>query len=503
MNGFLKKIIQIGKENPDFPAMRFCNSDRSISYKQLNEEMERWCGFIRDQRILPGERVLVVLPPSPEFIASVLGLFGAGVIVIPVNHLLTSYELEQFAAVSQAVAVITTREIAMSRQTSLPGFSRLRLVVSTDMKIEVDNPPNDLHFAVYDPKSARRQELNEPHPDQNITCHYTYKGLGYPLGVLHDYKSYSRLIEDVSACVSIRHEMVHFLGLPIYPVYGLALCVFTPLYYSGTLLFAAKENRNNLIETIAEYKIDFACVVPEVLALVARGLKTKGMEWNRLLKHRPFLTSGGSYLAQPLSAAISKYLPVHLMQGYGTTETLPCIFDTSGGSKAGTIGLPVGATQVKILNALGQEIGPNRIGEICISGPYSCAYFDARPRETTRFFHERWFRTGDLGYKDNEGYVFFEGQRQSFSKVMSQMVDLIEVENVALQHPGVARAKALVEIDDNLQSSVRLDLVGKRRGNLQESEIQRFMRAYLSPHKVPRKISIYRSNRSTVTRPAA
>ena len=486
----------MSQENPDFPAIRFTNSEEAISYSQLAAELERWCGFMKDLNLETGERVLVILPPGPEFIAATIAIIGAQGIVVPMNGFLTPFEFEQLTRSAKSVGIITTKKIASSYHASLLGANNMRFVATIDGPFELDHGRSGLKFAAFDRSTQRRVELTEPKGETVVTCHYTYKGLGYPLGVEHSYEAYNQLIKDGSVAYQAKEGTLHLLGLPLYPVYGLSICVFFPLSLGCTLMLGGKESRVNLIKTLAEHKVDVACVVPELLAQMAYTVMTQGTAVTKLLRHQPLLVSGGSFLSPVLGDMIKSNIDVKLIQGYGTTETLPCMVDTGDSLRSGSIGKPLGETMVKIMNTQGQALSPGRIGEIWVKGPYNCHAFVDKPRESGQFFHEDWFRTGDLGSLDEEGNVYFEGRRQNFVKVQSQMVDLTELENVALRHPSIAKAKTLVEIDDQFQTRLTLFVVVKRLGAIDEKAIQKFLRAHLSPHKVPKKINIYKSNRS-------
>lgn len=487
----------MSQENPEFPAIRFTHSDESLSYGQLVSEVERWCGFLKDLRLEAGERVMLILPPGPEFIAATLAVIGAQGIAVPMNGLLTPFEFEQLTRSAKSIGIITTNKIASSYHASLLGAINMRFVATVDGPFELDHGRSGLKFAAFNSSTQKRVELSEPKVDDTVTCHYTYKGIGYPLGVEHSYGAYNQLLKDTAIGLQAKDGGLHLLGLPLYPVYGLSICVFLPLSLGCTLMLGGKEARVDLIKTLARHKVDIACVVPEILGQMALTVMNQGAELTKLLRHQPLLVSGGSFLSPVLGDMIKGNLDVKLVQGYGTTETLPCLLETGGSLRSGSIGRPLGANQVKIMNGQGQALSPGRIGEVWVKGPYNCKAFVDKPRESVQFFHEGWFRSGDLGSLDEEGNVYFEGRRQNFVKVQSQMVDLTELENVALRHPAIARAKTLVEVDDQFQTRLTLFVVVKRIGAIDEKAIQKFLRAHLSPHKVPKKINIYRSNRST------
>lgn len=496
MQGFLGKILGLAARSGGLTAITDCSGQTKISYRDLQSEMESWCTQLKGLGLEAGERVMIVLPSSVDFVCATLGTIGAGGVVVPMNSLLTGFEFEQIAQASGAVGIVTTGKIAESFYASLLSTKDMRFVVTVDGPIKSHEMRSGLKIAFFNKEKSVGPPLVEPAPQQTITCHYTYKGLGYPVGVEHTYGAYSELAQDAAKAVNLKEGGIHFVGLPVYPVYGLALCFFLPLAHGCTLLLGDKASRGNLIQTLADHHVDVACVVPEILSYLAFLLQSKGISFAKVLKHRPLLISGGSYLYPALQEMITNSIAVDLMQGYGTTETLPCIFDFDGGGKRGTLGKPMGATQVKILNSCGHELSPGQVGEIWIKGPYNCTSFDKLPRESRLFFRGDWFRTGDLGYTDPGGHIYFSGRQESFSKVQSQMVDLLELEAVACRHPAIARAKTMINLDERMQTNLTLDVVAKRGKSVSEDNLIRFCRLHLSPHKVPKSVRFFRSNRS-------
>jgi acyl-CoA synthetase (AMP-forming)/AMP-acid ligase II len=114
-----------------------------------------------------------------------------------------------------------------------------------------------------------------------------------------------------------------------------------------------------------------------------------------------------------------------------------------------------------------------------------------RPRETARFLRGDRFHTGDLGALDDAGFLRFEGRALAFTKCASQMVDLVEIENVLRRHPRVADARVSVQIDRRIGERLSAAVVVKRGASIEPREISAFVRAHLSPHKVPREVTFY------------
>ncbi|WP_323154404.1 class I adenylate-forming enzyme family protein [Pseudomonas alvandae] len=178
-----------------------------------------------------------------------------------------------------------------------------------------------------------------------------------------------------------------------------------------------------------------------------------------------------------------------VLQGYGLTESMPVIVQSSVGEvHRGAMGRPISGVELRVVDAQGQDVVAGRIGELLIRGSMVIPGYDAAPEINARFFRDGWLHTGDLVWRDEEGHVFFYCQRLRISKIKAQMVDLAEIESVALKHPDAVRARAYIVPDHKDVNVLHLSVEGD--GELSQNSVTTLLSRYLSGFKLPKIIEI-------------
>jgi long-chain acyl-CoA synthetase len=206
------------------------------------------------------------------------------------------------------------------------------------------------------------------------------------------------------------------------------------------------------------------------------------------------ITSGGSHLDAALTTKVKNMLGAEVIQGYGTTETLPILGNFPGRNRHGSLGISmVAANRVAILDPHGHELPPGEqnIGEICVMGPTVTDGFLNRPQDSAQFFRDGWFHTGDLGWRDTEGFFYFIGRRIAFTKMAAQMVDLVEIEHLVESHPAVEKARTLVKEDERHGEYLVVSVMLNKGMGTDNRTLRDHCKKYLSPHKVPKRFNIY------------
>jgi acyl-coenzyme A synthetase/AMP-(fatty) acid ligase len=343
---------------------------------------------------------------------------------------------------------------------------------------------------VLQPAQSGVSRLTPPEGNPVVSCHYTYKGLGHPLGVEHKYNDYTFCLASLSATFPGVGGGSHFVGLPVHAIYGLTSSVFAPLLLGGRIVLTQKSFEIDPVDILERHQIRFACVVPFLLQrLVSKARKRIGQGQPLRLHPDLEIVSGGSHLPVDLAEEAAGVLGVRIYQGYGTTETLPVIGTSPGHYKTGSMGVPFSSlVEVRIVRSDWNECPPRVAGVIAIRGPGVVSGFRGSPAGTDSCFHEGWFNTGDLGYKDEEGYLYFVGRASAFTKVASQMVDVAEVESVLCKHPGVAQARVTVRRRADLGEVLTASVIPEPNTQLTERELKLHCRKFISSFKVPRDI---------------
>lgn len=472
--GFIDRFLDWSERQPNIVAIEASEGGQRYTYASARLHIEKLRGQLSAAGVEAGDRVLLMLPLGADFILAFYALTSLRAVAVTVSPHITSWELAPILADAMPIALVSNDELLAAHQPAFAPVASLRFVLSTDA-----------------PSPATPLPLTRIGGDNPvISCHYTYKGFATPVGVLHRYHDYTHSITGMAEGLDVPlHPADVFLDwLPIYAVYSLTLSVLMPLSYGCTILLLEKV-RSNFLQSISDSNARVAPMIPPMIPLLLRQCEGKPVPpLNPLL----YITTGGSYLDPELARRTEVALGVPVLQGYGTTETLPLLGNHPATRRPGSIGkLMIAADSVVILDPHGQQLPPGEanVGEIAVMGPSVAAGFLNHPQEGAQFFRDGWFHTGDLGWRDADGHFYFVGRRISITKIAAQMVDLAEVELILARHPAIAKARTLVHNDAELIASVMLH-PGQE---VDARGLREHCRAFLSPHKIPKRFNIYSS----------
>jgi long-chain acyl-CoA synthetase len=203
-----------------------------------------------------------------------------------------------------------------------------------------------------------------------------------------------------------------------------------------------------------------------------------------------YAISGGAPLPPEVMKSFEEKFGVLIYEGYGPTECSPVVTlnPIRGVRKVGSVGRPISQVKVNIFNDDGQECARNEMGEICVQGPNVMKGYWKLPQETEQSFWGKWFRTGDLGYKDDEGYFYIVDRKKDMIIVNGMNVYPRIIEDVLYTYAPIAEA-AVVGEPHKLHGEIPVAyVVLNKEQNVTSDDVKTFCRAYLGQHEIPRKV---------------
>lgn len=495
MSGWLHALREQIERTPGALALRIPDGPET-TFSEFLGEVESIRAALEAGGVAAGETVVLFLPSGPDLIRAFTATTSAGGTAVPLSPTLTPYELPRILELARPSLVVTYAPLWEKLAPALVGISEFRhVVVLGEERLEA---PSDGTWKVSSP-GPQRSPLTEPGPDAIVGCHFTYKGLGAPLGALHRYESYGR-----SANFLVKHfedpagPKPALAVLPFHQVYALVSSVIAPLISGCPLVLPSRFSPRHLLQLMVDERARYAALIPALLPFLNKAARRKP-ELVAALDPNLGITAGGTLLDRELALETEEALGVAPYQGYGLSETLPIVANTPGSNVPGSLGRPLDPeTIVSIRNSSGEESPPGVAGEIWVSGPTLMTGYIRRPRETATFCRDGWMRTGDLGHLgtegEDEGVLHFLGRRGAFTKIGGQMVDLREVEAVLEGHQAVARACAFARPGSSGQAELAAAVILAGRSGVRLGDLFALARERLSPHKVPRRLKIYRAH---------
>ena len=501
---------------PDRTALLFKGA--RISYAELERWSDRFASSLVRLGVQRGDRVAIALPNCPQFMIAELGIWKAGGIACPINPLYTDRELEDaFNAGGSQVAVVLNRYY--SRVKGLQQRTGLRHIVATGIK---DYLPLRLRIAYTVAREKKEGEritleggdsrfksmilrgafaplpLQSAKPEDPAVILMSGGTTGTPKGVVGSHKGMVTAGMQLRAWLrSAMHEWTDtiMVPLPLFHTYAntgvqsLALINHNPL----SLTPNPREPRE-VLEEINQVEPAFICAVPTLLnALLSHSLtKTGKVNWKSI----KLCFSGAAALMSDTQKRFEELTGGVIVEGYSLTEAQMAVLanPVAGIKKPGSVGMPLPDVEVIIVDA---DDGETRLragesGEIVIKAPQLMQGYWQRPEETREMIRlsdtgERLLYTGDLGYLDEDGYLFIVDRKKDLIKTSGYQVWPREIEEVISSHPAVHEVGVAGVPDKMRGEKAKAWIVLNDGAKLTESEVKSWCRERLAAYKVPAK----------------
>jgi long-chain acyl-CoA synthetase len=279
----------------------------------------------------------------------------------------------------------------------------------------------------------------------------------------------------------------------------LTVCIFTPLSVgAGIVLIKSVQPFRSAMREIIRNRATILVGIPQLFQALAEARIPFWLHW--VLKLR-LAVSGAAPLPAETLTKFDRKFHFPLLEGYGLSEASPVVSfnPIRGVRKAGSVGLPLPDVQVKIFDDQGQELPAGQVGEIAVSGPNVMRGYYNHPEETAASLRDNWLHTGDMGKKDEDGYIYIVDRRKEMLLVRGMNVYPREIEEVLHQFPNVREAAVVPKLDEK-RGEVPIAFVSPVEGTkLDPAEILRFCKERLADYKIPREIRIVEALPRTAT----
>jgi long-chain acyl-CoA synthetase len=419
-------------------------------------------------------RVGIMLPASAAFPAAWMGTLWAGRVAVPLNFLLNPAELAYVMEDAELDLVITVKPLA----------DRLEGVAVRPIFLEELSLKRRLIFASLRPLPAAPQVT----ADDTAVVLYTSGTTARPKGVELTHGNIHSNAADAIASLDLlpSHRFVNVL--PPFHVFGLTGTVVVPILMGGSVWSIPRFSPSLLVRTVAEKQASVLMAVPSMYAAVLRVKSATKESFASMV----MAISGGEPLSPSLREQYEDRFGVTLYEGYGLTETSPIVAcNALDGNRPGTVGRPIRNVEVQIRDENGQALSAGQDGEIVIRGPGVMKGYYRQPEATALVLSEDgWFRTGDVGQFDEEGFLSITGRLKELLIIGGENVFPGEIEEVLTEHEAVVQA-AVIGIADPSRGEIPVAFVTLEEGRtVDEAALRQHARARLAGFKVPRQIFI-------------
>lgn len=484
---------------------------KTLTFKELGELSTSFAAFLQQElKMEKGDRLGIQMPNLLQYPVALFGALKAGLVVVNVNPLYTPSEMKHQYTDAGVDAIVILANFAANLE-KIRGEIKVKHIIITQIgdflggiKGRVVNlvvkhvkkmvppyhVPGALRFNDTLKRGARLQYRKESLNRSDLAfLQYTGGTTGVSKGAELSHGNIVANMQQISAWMKpkLRElEETVITALPLYHIFALTVNCLSML----------KIGAHNVLITNPRDMPAFCKEMSKHKFTVFLGVNTL---FNGMLNYKPFhqldfselkvAVGGGMAVQKAVAERWKAVTGCPLSEGYGLTETSPVAScnPIDGTERLGTIGLPLPNTNVKVIDDEGNDLGLGEKGELCIQGPQVMKRYWNRPEETEKAFQGDWFKSGDIGTIDEDGFIRIVDRKKEMILVSGFNVYPNEVENVIGSHEGVQEV-GVIGVSDPKTTEKVVAYVVPKEGNLKAEDIITFARSQLTNYKVPREV---------------
>lgn len=512
-------LVVTARRYPDKTAVYYYGAQ--YSYQEILQQVNNLAGYLQQKLdVQPGDRVILYMQNSPQYLIAFYAILRARAIVVPINPMNTTNELSYYIKDCEVKTAIVGQELFPQIEPLQRSTSLEHIIVATysdylPEELKIDNLSSEL-------TAPRKENLKEhqflwkdvleetitPFPyegksDDVIVLPYTSGTTGLPKGCIHTNETVQANVVSASYWLNTTSDAVHLTTLPLFHVTGMVHSMHAPIFTGSAMVILTRWNREHAVQFIQDYKcthwINISTMVIDFLA------NPKLREYD--LSSLSVIAGGGAPLPEAVGEKLFEATGLKFVEGYGLSETISHThFNPPDRPKLQCLGVPAFEVDARIIDPVTlKELGVGEVGEIVVNGPQVFKGYYNQPEETEQAFVEldgkKFFRTGDIGRVDEEGYFFIVDRVKRMINASGFKVWPTEVESILYKHPAIQQACVVGVPDPKRGETVKAfvilndDYVGK----VTEEEIIEWSKGQMAAYKYPRIIEFRKTLPTTAS----
>ncbi len=464
-------LTQSAGTDPDRVALRL--GSVTVSYAELDQAAGRVATLLTDRGVQPGDRVVVMLPNVTEFPVIYYGILRVGAVVVPMNPLLKAREVAYYLADSGARVIFTSAaaiEEAGRGAAEVPGADCIAVDDALRARLAGLAPT----LTVVDRTG-----------DDTAVILYTSGTTGKPKGAELTHHNLSSNVEVAREdLLELTPDDVVFGGLPLFHSFGQNVGLNATISAGASLVLLPRFDAGEALQVMSERGVTVFAGVPTMYSALLTAAETPGdLRLRRCI-------SGGAALPVEVLNRFEERFGVPILEGYGLSETSPVAsFNQPDARRAGSIGTPIRGVEMAIVDEERKALGDGEIGEIAIRGHNVMKGYWGKPEATDEALSaDGWFRTGDVGRRDEEGFYYVVDRKKELIIRGGFNIYPREIEEVLYEHPAVAEAAVIgiphAELGEEVAAAVAL----RPGATSTPQELRDHVKALVAPYKYPRMV---------------
>ena len=505
---------------PQKPAYLFFG--RPLRYAELKAQAEAVAGWLQSVGVKAGDRVGIFMQNCPQFAAAFYGILRADAVVVPVNPMNRAEEFKHFITDPQTRIVICTADLAAivaKANAEVPASQRLAQVLVTRFTDAMPDPaasggetdPADAPPGAMDAWLRSDPELPAgcllwpdvlaaelapgpltSKPDDLALLPYTSGTTGLPKGCMHTHRTLMSNSVGGAQWGHASPETVTLAVVPMFHITGMLYGLLGNVYTGSTSVLLPRWDRELAGRMISKHKVTHWTCIPTMIIDLFGSPNYKSFDLTSLT----YLSGGGAAMPQAVAQRLKDEFDLTFAEGYGLTETAaPTHANPPERAKLQCLGIPIFGVDSRVIDPVTlQELPPGEVGEIVSRGPMVFKGYWGHPEATREAFTvldgHAFFRTGDLGRMDDEGYFFMTDRLKRMINASGYKVWPAEVEMLLYKHPAVQEACIISARDAYRGETVKAIVVlrAEAKGKTTADDITNWSREHMAAYKVPKLV---------------
>lgn len=465
-------LLEHAKARPGKVAIRF--RDQEITFSELHRLTDAMGTALRGAGIGRDDHLTLMLPNMPEFIITYMASIGIGAVVTPVNPSYTSRELRHILLDSDSKALI----IEQSNRDTYDAVAQ-----ECPQKVVITAGS---HGSFPGWVSGRGGGIMEERDRDDVAVMiYSSALTGYPMGAMLTQGNLDHNSDLMRICMGADETDTTLTLVPCFHSFSASVNMLSMLRYGGTIHLMKKLDFKELKYALTEGGATTVCAVPTLFYGLVHHPDLADIDYTDMKA----LIAGGSALPLEVYEAFKQKFHTDLRQGYGITEASPvCSVNQKYRTiKPASIGQTVPGVTARVQDDDGSILDPGQTGELLFKGPNIMKGYYKKEKETRDIIKDGWLHTGDLGYMDEEGYIFITGYKKDMVITSGFNVYSREVTNILNSLPGI-RDSAITGEPDLMRGAIIKAYVVSESSDLTEDDVKKYARKQLATFKTPRKV---------------
>lgn len=466
------------------PYLVFEDDGRVVTYRDLDELTAQFGHLLHRLGVGRGDVISLMLPNIPEFIYAYFGAMRVGVAAGPINTALKGPEIAYILNNSEAKVLVTEQKYLDEVLRVKDDLKHLKHI----LMVGTPCPEGTLDFYKELYKEPTTRPAVDVRPDDLSEIIYTSGTTGNPKGVMLTHRNMLADARIITDWFGFGPETRMNCILPLFHVNAEVVTTITPLWFGGSVVLTQRFSPGSFWKTIERYRVNVVSVVPTILSILAARRHSEGPGD---LSSVRFFICGAAPLPEEVQLSFERDFGIPVFEGYGLSETT-CYSSFNppdlAKRKVGSVGVAVG-NEMCILDDDCNPVPDGELGEICIRGENVMTGYYKMPEATATAFEGGWFHSGDIGFRDADGFYFIRDRKKDMIIRGGENIYPREIDEALYRHPKIRDAATIGVPHPMYGEEPKSYVVVKEGETLDAHEVMAWCRANLADFKCPRSVA--------------